>query len=150
MDYDPDGLNIYRCYRWGSDFIRQNQTSAVFADIHYLGIRSADILHLKTYCDAAEAILQRLPENNDAGIGISSTESREPVAPLTSRDRKKATEVISKLKGCAQTDPIATDALKELQIMMMLGVKAEIQAVDESGDLTEWLNKAIVKTFAQR
>jgi meiotic recombination protein SPO11 len=36
------------------------------------------------------------------------------------------------------------DEIQELQVMLMLNLKAEIQAVDNLGDMTEWLDRRLV------
>lgn len=36
-----------------------------------------------------------------------------------------------------------TEQLRELQVMLMLNLKAEIQAIDNMGDLSDWLNVKI-------
>lgn len=35
------------------------------------------------------------------------------------------------------------DFVRELQVMLLLNTKAEIQAVDEAGDLSVWLESAL-------
>lgn len=40
------------------------------------------------------------------------------------------------------------DCRRELQVMLFLGIKAEIQGVDNGGDLTEWLDDAIGRHFS--
>ena len=71
----------------------------------------------------------------------------ESVSPLTCGDRKKAVDL---MKGiCSQKgDGVNVDSveqLHELQRMMMLNIKAEIQAVDSFGNVTAWLDEALCR-----
>jgi meiotic recombination protein SPO11 len=59
--------------------------------------------------------------------------------PLTPRDRKSAAEGLVRLS--AVDGPAALEIRRELQIMLMLNYKAEIQAVDCLGDMTDWLDE---------
>lgn len=42
-----------------------------------------------------------------------------------------------------ELDHEETEQLRELQVMLMLNVKAEIQAIDNMGDLSDWLDEKI-------
>jgi meiotic recombination protein SPO11 len=42
-----------------------------------------------------------------------------------------------------ETDDSAREQFGELQRMLMLNLKAEIQAVDDFGDITDWLDEAL-------
>jgi meiotic recombination protein SPO11 len=60
--------------------------------------------------------------------------------PLTQRDRKKAVEVMTEISRGDNMDSDGADQIRELQRMLMLNVKAEIQAVDNYGDIADWLD----------
>lgn len=68
----------------------------------------------------------------------------EALSQLTHRDRRMA---ISMLQGICQGrrdgDTDGVDQVRELQMMLMLNVKAEIQAVDNLGDITHWLDERL-------
>lgn len=67
---------------------------------------------------------------------------QETLTPLTTRDRKAA---VNLLKGISdEEEDMGADEMeqmRELQIMLMLNIKAEIQAVDNLGDMTDWLDR---------
>lgn len=42
-----------------------------------------------------------------------------------------------------ELDHEETEQLREIQVMLMLNVKAEIQAIDNMGDLSDWLDEKI-------
>jgi len=48
--------------------------------------------------------------------------------------------VIKDIGSMDNLDADSREHLGELQTMLMLNVKAEIQAVDNFGDMTEWLD----------
>lgn len=65
---------------------------------------------------------------------------------LTPSDRKTAQRILQAIAGDEDeqhVDPDQEDVeqLREIQVMLMLNVKAEIQAIDNKGDLSSWLDK---------
>jgi meiotic recombination protein SPO11 len=64
----------------------------------------------------------------------------ESILPLTQSDRKKAVEVMTEISRADGMDDDGADQMRELQRMLMLNVKAEIQAVDNYGDIADWLD----------
>lgn len=62
---------------------------------------------------------------------------------LTPRDRLCAVRMLRK---DFQTEDVDFEHLlmrRELQIMLLLGTKAEIQSLDDSGDITPWLDSTL-------
>lgn len=45
----------------------------------------------------------------------------------------------------SRVDDDASEQLRELQRMLVLNIKAEIQTVDNFGDVTEWLDERLTK-----
>lgn len=82
---------------------------------------------------------QSSEESNSSKTSISSTECRDPVSFLSTRDRKVAVGILEKLLD-VKDDAEVVEAQRELQVMLMMGVKAEIQWLDEAGNLTDWLD----------
>ncbi|KAM0264318.1 hypothetical protein ACHAQJ_000808 [Trichoderma viride] len=147
VDYDPDGLNIFRCYRFKSDTATQ-VTGVTAPGIRWLGIKSQDLLEREIYLDmsiTSSPGSQQLPnsqsseESASSKTSISSTECREPVSALSTRDRKVAVGILERLLDAGDY-PEAVEVQRELQVMLMMGIKAEIQWLDEAGNLTEWLD----------
>lgn len=147
VDYDPDGLNIFRCYRFKSNTAIQ-ETDVTAPGIRWLGIKSQDLLEYERYLNRStrhSSTSQQSPtsqssqESNSSKSSISSTECRDPVSFLSTRDRKVAVGILEKLLD-VKDDPEVVEAQRELQVMLMMGVKAEIQWLDEAGNLADWLD----------
>ncbi|KAM6486498.1 Spo11/DNA topoisomerase VI subunit A [Trichoderma sp. SZMC 28011] len=144
-DYDPDGLNILRHYRLKSEIVSQGFTAPA---IRWLGIKSQDLLERESRLDMLRIPSPdnlQLPESQSSRestgskTSISSTECREPISALSTRDRNVAVGILKKLVDSGD-DSTAVELGRELQVMLMMGVKAEIQWLDEAGNLTEWLD----------
>jgi meiotic recombination protein SPO11 len=70
----------------------------------------------------------------------------EALSPLTLRDRKVAVSILQVIQQ-EQRASILDEAeqIRELQVMLMLNYKAEIQAVDNLGDITHWLDMRLTE-----
>ncbi|KAK4082872.1 uncharacterized protein Triagg1_1762 [Trichoderma aggressivum f. europaeum] len=144
-DFDPDGLNILRHCRLKSEIVSQGFTAPA---IRWLGIKSQDLLEHES-----RLAMLRIPspdnlqlpdsqsskESSGSKASISSTECREPISPLSTRDRNVAVGILKKVVESGD-EPAALELRRELQVMLMMGIKAEIQWLDEAGNLTEWLD----------
>lgn len=87
-------------------------------------------------------------EGADQAIAPQSSQARVLMA-LTPNDRKTAKRIFKALlagrKGGEQEfDHEELEQLRELQVMLMLNMKAEIQAIDNMGDLSDWLDEKMV------
>ncbi|CAG8972767.1 hypothetical protein HYALB_00006859 [Hymenoscyphus albidus] len=111
VDFDPDGLGILSIYKHGSAALAHEPNLAV-PSIQWLGVRSRDFLH-------EERDLQGLLK-------------------MTSRDRRIAGKMLGKKMfeegGCE------SECRRELQVMLMLNVKAEIQILGNGERLGGWLD----------
>jgi meiotic recombination protein SPO11 len=141
VDCDPDGFNIFFCYRYGSN--RQRQSSIV--SVNWWGIKTGHVLNAGKAAiadgGASRTMRRNSSRNSSLGLSISSTACREPISQLSYRDRKLAISSLTKVNNLTQNDNIAEDLKAELQRMLMLGVKTEIQWLDESGSITRWLDR---------
>ena len=63
--------------------------------------------------------------------------------PLTQRDRKKAVDVMREISSVENNGRDGADQMRELQRMLMLNIKAEMQMVDNYGDIADWLDKRL-------
>ncbi len=127
-DFDPDGLGIFLCYRYGTtNFFHESSNSQI--NFGWLGIQSGHLgtLH-KTKTDGIRNGTQNHEWSDNCLIN------------LTPRDRFFAIRMLQKDLQTEHGDSMRGFVRRELQIMLMLGAKAEIQAVDESGDITPWLD----------
>ena len=157
VDYDPDGLNIFRCYRYapGRSAV---PSSAENAGMHWLGIKSSNLLNFETVSRRTQSPVQeemrRYHHDTQTGSGrtsngsIASTACREPVSQLTARDRKSAISTLSKVSKVSPQDNEAAELQRELQVMLIMGVKAEIQWLDDSGDIVEWLDQTLAAAIS--
>lgn len=65
---------------------------------------------------------------------------------LTPSDRKTAQRIFQAIVAGAELEEEEfgqedSEQLRELQVMLMLNLKAEIQAIDKMGDLSDWLSE---------
>jgi len=49
--------------------------------------------------------------------------------------------MLKRLSDTVSADGLQTEMLQELKALLMLGVKAEIQWLDEAGSLVDWLDR---------
>lgn len=171
VDYDPDGLSIFRTYQTGSSSLLHEESTTA-PRLQWLGIRSDQVLP-STHCSDHAASPQSSQETASSSQGsmvfsaagssvdapgdeqLSQSQRRrrpgqsrngrlEDLSQLTSRDRRTATNL---LRGTCQeqgeADIDQMDQVRELQLMLMLNIKAEIQAVDNLGDITHWLDEKL-------
>ncbi|KAL2020578.1 hypothetical protein VTK56DRAFT_8166 [Thermocarpiscus australiensis] len=163
VDFDPDGIAIMRTYKKGSQrFDHEEDTTA--RGLRWLGIRSDDILST----DFLGGNVSSSGNDSQMSQAISSQESiayscdgsqterpakrarvrkvtapSESVIALTPRDRNKAVEIMREIAVAADANSDERDQMRELQRMLMLNIKAEMQAVDNYGDITDWLDSKL-------
>jgi meiotic recombination protein SPO11 len=169
VDYDPDGLSIFRTYQVGSSSLVHEEDTTV-PQLRWLGIRSDQLLpstHSAAYGGSSQSSQESVntsSQSSQDSIVFSDTgghdellvpDHRRPsrhyrngrmgaLSQLTPRDRRMA---VNMLRTVCQEQEIGevddTDQTRELQMMLMLNVKAEIQAVDDLGDITRWLDEKL-------
>ncbi|RSL62674.1 hypothetical protein CEP54_005601 [Fusarium duplospermum] len=141
VDYDPDGVRILRCYRHGSDRLSHEADLDTQA-IQWLGIKSDQLIQ---ECADANSLDPRLfhQSSQSTQTSITSTACREPISYLGLRERGVAVSALKKLPSFSSSDVETLEIRRELQVMLTLGVKAEIEWLDESGDLCRWLDNEI-------
>jgi meiotic recombination protein SPO11 len=76
-------------------------------------------------------------------VSITSIQCRDPVTYLNGRERATAISILKKISQHSSNELEASELRRELQLMIMLGVKAEIEWLDESGNLCSWLDGEI-------
>ncbi|CAG7565680.1 unnamed protein product [Fusarium equiseti] len=135
FDYDPDGVKIMRCYRDGSDRLG-HETDLNIRGLQWLGIKSAHLFRDITGARSA-------PASQSSQTSITSTACRDPVTYMSPRERNAAFSTLKKVSQSSSNEIEVSETVHELQIMMALGVKAEIEWLDESGDLCSWLDGEI-------
>lgn len=105
VDFDPDGIAILSTYKYGSVNLAHETSHMCLPKIQWLGLRSEHVL-------SGEA-----------------THADQGLLTLTARDRKKARSMLGwqVLEG-------NDDLRRELRVMLMLNVKAELQLLDATSD----------------
>ncbi|KND93448.1 Meiotic recombination protein rec12 [Tolypocladium ophioglossoides CBS 100239] len=145
-DFDPDGVNIFRCYRFGSDALAHEST-AYNPGVRWLGVRARHVhdfdTALKNHPPPIEGPSNGSQSSASSRASIASTTSRDPICRLTSRDRKAVKWTLEKAFVRYSEDPEMVWLRRELQVMLMMGIKAEIQWLDDAGNITEWLDRNI-------
>lgn len=118
MDFDPDGINILSTYKHGSIALSHENDHLTADNISWLGIKSKDI-----------------PEGDNPI-------QRQALLKLSPRDRNKASRMLER-------EPFMEGGMepewrREVQVMLMLNIKAEIQLLEEQdGGLHSWLIRAL-------
>ncbi|KAK4039798.1 Spo11/DNA topoisomerase VI subunit A [Parachaetomium inaequale] len=164
VDFDPHGVAIMRTYKYGSQRL-DHEENATAPRLRWLGIHSDDILsnapagHQETYDNSQSQSSQEAASQDSVAYSFDGSQSErlakrariskmpgpsESILPLTQRDRKKAAELMKEISGAEDVDGDGTEQMRELQRMMMLNIKAEIQAVDNYGDIADWLDGKLV------
>ncbi|KAK1637656.1 Spo11/DNA topoisomerase VI subunit A [Colletotrichum phormii] len=131
VDFDCYGIAIMRCYSHGTRG-HAHEKSTTVPSMQWLGIKSDD---LPFHQNANPS-----PGSADGGGGQrrSGESTFESSSSLTLRDRTRAINMVREVSEDG-TD-IDRDCRRELQVMLFLGIKAEIQAVDNTGDMSRWLD----------
>ncbi|KAI0599287.1 Spo11/DNA topoisomerase VI subunit A [Biscogniauxia sp. FL1348] len=136
VDFDPDGLAIMRTYKCGS-LALNHEENITLPSLSWLGPKSHDILSRSSYVYSGNSS-QNITPNHDSPPNLLEVSS-----VLTVMDRKKGVRLLGKLVAELDQDGSEEDLVCELQIMLILNIKAEIQAIDEAGDMTGWLDNKL-------
>lgn len=122
VDYDPDGLAIYSVYKYGSTSLAHESKDLVVSELELLGLRSCTV-----------------PE-----MGL--THDNQAMLQLSTRDRLKAMQMLQWRQHEDDNDDEEMLWRRELQLMLMLNAKAEIQLLQTvHGGIVAWLRTAISK-----
>jgi len=117
VDFDPDGIAIMSTYKHGSIALDHESEAMTVRGIHWLGLKSSDL-------DIPREI------DNDTGL-----------LRLTGRDRRIATKMLQRPLFAQEAE---MEWRRELQTMLMLNMKAEIQLLSgRPGGLKDWLESKI-------
>jgi meiotic recombination protein SPO11 len=143
VDWDPDGVAIFLTYKHGSAALAHENHALRVPSMECLGVKSEDLLGGEWKVDEHSGEVGRelggviRPKDTESG-GRSSIE----LVTLTTRDRSKA---VSTLKRAAEGGDVGEASwVRELQVMLMLGFKAELQALDTGNDrLQTWLEQKL-------
>jgi meiotic recombination protein SPO11 len=140
VDLDPDGIAILSTYKYGSYRLAHEKVTP--QDTPGLSLPNMQWLGVKRHH------ISRTP------VGESNTDTNvvpalQGIMKLTARDRTKAMRMLD-WDLCREDGP-EQDWRHELQTMLMLNTKAEMQILDElPGGLVSWLGSELDTACAQR
>ncbi|KAI1135600.1 DNA topoisomerase IV, alpha subunit [Hypoxylon sp. FL0543] len=155
VDFDPSGIEIMLTYKRGSQGLAHEENVAV-PGLSWLGPKSCDILgHSNrgasvTHSSQSHQASALAPPASQAALPCPSASGRvlstnplEVSSHLTTLDRRKAINLLRKLHSEHDENVDEISLMYELQLMLMLNIKAEIQAVHDAGNLTRWLDEKL-------
>ena len=120
MDFDPDGMAIMSTYKYGSWNLSHERCNMHIPKIRWLGLRSREFLDSSTR-EVSEGLLR-----------------------LSTRDRKKAIKMLE--KPLLNEDGAEKEWRRELQIMLVLGLKAEMEILaDRAGGVGGWVEELLLE-----
>ena len=138
MDLDPDGIAIMSTYKYGSyrlaheDVAPKDTPALSLPNIRWLGVKRHHI--------------SRTPVI-ESGTDTSTMPELQGLMRLTARDRIKATRMLQ-WNLCSEIGP-EQEWRRELQTMLVLNTKAEIQILDElPGGMVSFLSNELDRTSA--
>ena len=125
MDFDPDGMAIMSTYKYGSWNLSHERSNMSIPKIKWLGLRSRELL------------------------GSNPGEVSEGLLRLSTRDRKKAMKMLE--KPLLNEDGAEQGWRRELQIMLILGLKAEMEILaDRAGGVRRWVEERLLEELGKR
>lgn len=120
-DFDPDGLAIMSAFKHGSFNLSHEDAGLNVPSIQWLGVRSQDVL-----------------AGNDQ-------DDYNGLLRLSARDRKKATDMLEKSEALREGGK-EEEWRRELQTMLMLNVKAEMEVLAErEGGVKLWVEEKLLE-----
>ncbi|KAH8731758.1 Spo11/DNA topoisomerase VI subunit A [Phaeosphaeriaceae sp. PMI808] len=139
VDFDPDGIAILSTYKYGSYRLAHEQVSP--KDEYGLSLPKICWLGLKS-CHVSQSQVEQ------SDTDTSTVPELQGLMKLTARDRTKAVRTLE-WNICGE-DGAEQVWRQELQNMLMLNVKAEMQILDERPNgLVTWLSTALGKAGEQ-
>jgi meiotic recombination protein SPO11 len=140
VDHDPDGISIMSTYKYGSTAL-SHETNLAVPSLRWLGVKSDDIIKNQNRNGFNDSVLRgNLPYR----ISVNK-EDLNGLLRLKSRDRRIAVQMLR--KNLFAEDGRELEWRRELQIMLMLGVKAEIQILSERDNLENWLDEKLCEVL---
>ncbi|KAL8716033.1 MAG: hypothetical protein Q9225_006282 [Loekoesia sp. 1 TL-2023] len=123
VDFDPDGIAIMSTYKHGSLTLSHENANLKTPIIRWLGVKSSDLV---------------LDESTSGPNG----EERKGPLKLSIRDRKKAARMLG--KEICEEDGAEKGWRRELQVMLMLNVKVEMEVLSErEGGVERWVEERL-------
>ncbi|KAL8729784.1 MAG: hypothetical protein Q9166_004507 [cf. Caloplaca sp. 2 TL-2023] len=120
VDFDPDGISIMSTYKYGSLTLAHENANLRTPTIRWLGVRSGDLIF--------NQLCSELDHEEEKGL-----------LRLSVRNRKKALKTLS--QGICEEDGAEQEWRRELQVMLMLNIKVEMEILSKWGGGVEgWVD----------
>jgi meiotic recombination protein SPO11 len=123
VDYDVDGIGILSNYSYGSAKMA-HEALDLRCPLRWIGLRSRDVIQAATRDSGGAALM-----------------------PLSRRDRRRAALMLARRPFCEGADGAPQEPAwrRELQVMLLLNVKAEMQLLEgsERGGLSSWVGRRV-------
>lgn len=117
VDSDPDGMAIMSTYKYGSMAHASENARLNIPCVRWLGLRTSDV------------------------VADADALGDDVLIRLTLRDRKKAISMLSNNPAWADDGP-EPEWRAELQVMLMLNLKAEIEMLyNREGGIESWIDQ---------
>ncbi|KAL8932440.1 MAG: hypothetical protein Q9216_006835 [Gyalolechia sp. 2 TL-2023] len=127
VDFDPDGIAIMYTYKHGSFTLSHENANLRTPTVRWLGVRSRDLV----------------PGGATRG---PNDEDRKGLLRLSARDRKKAVGILG--KDICEEDGMEQEWRRELQVMLMLNTKVEMEILSErEGGVKGWIEENLSEEF---
>jgi meiotic recombination protein SPO11 len=140
VDLDPDGIAIMSTYKYGSH--RLAHEDAILHDVPTLRLPKLSWLGVKSHQLSQVVAAGRVMHTN-------MITELQGVMRLTARDRTKAIQMLQ-WDLCVEGGP-EEGWRRELQTMLMLNIKAEMQVLDElPGGMVSWLSRELGQATVPR
>ncbi|KAL8871465.1 MAG: hypothetical protein Q9174_002708 [Haloplaca sp. 1 TL-2023] len=122
-----DGIAIMYTYKHGSRTLSHENANLKTPTVRWLGVRSNDLF----------------PEGSSA----EPMEDRTGLLKLSRRDRKKALDILC--REVCEEDGVEKEWRRELQIMLMLNVKVEMEILAQrEGGVENWVDQRLCKAIS--
>lgn len=140
IDLDPDGIAILSTYKYGSYRLAHEDVASM--DAPALSLPSIRWLGVKRHHISRVSVTER-------DTNTSVMPELQGLVRLTTRDRCKAAQMLE-WDLCSETG-LEQEWRHELQLMLMLNVKAEMQILDElNGGVISFLSNELERTEQPR
>ncbi|KAI5859521.1 DNA topoisomerase IV, alpha subunit [Durotheca rogersii] len=130
VDFDPSGIGILLTYKLGSRSLG-HEDDVVVPRLSWLGPNSNDLKHGQIHSAS----------NPSSPVSGFPPKPFQLSTALTLSDRRQALCLLAKFDD-RNTEEM--DLTHEIQLMLVLNLKAEIQAVDDAGDMGAWLDDRLL------
>ncbi|KAK9426710.1 putative Spo11/DNA topoisomerase VI subunit A [Seiridium unicorne] len=153
VDFDPAGIGIMRTYQHGSQSLRHEKNVTV-PGLLWLGVKSNDVFGRAArnrpmppparLANIEHQSGQSVPASRrDTGITTQLANVNYKTNSLTDKDRRQAVSLLKALEKQGALEAEGLNLCRELQFMLILNIKFEIQAVDGGGNMAKWLDERL-------